>query len=343
MNSNSSKKTSESKISLPKDIPHSKPKKLSLKTTSNKDIVSNLLSKASKPNSTLIKSCHSFSKEGKDDSGNPKRNQDTYLIIRDLLIMENVNIFAVMDGHGEHGDQVSGQIKRFFLSQFNNHKLLLKVKTADEFYSTISANNFDFLKQLFKEAEKSLSKCNIDFQLSGTTCVMVIQVNKRIICANVGDSRCIIINESDAKALSRDHKPDIPEERQRIEEKGGEIAQFEENGVKGGPLRIWKKGHSYPGIAMSRSIGDEIASGLGVVCEPEIMEWEVKGDAKAMVLASDGVWEFLDAEKVREIVLPFHAKGNTEGACSAVIKKATECWLGEDACVDDITVIMVFF
>ena len=249
-----------------------------------------------------------------------------------------------MDGHGEHGERVSGQIKRFFLSQFNNNRVIIQVKNADELYTALSKNNFELLRQLFKDAEKSLSKCNIDYQLSGTTCVMVIQIGRKLISANVGDSRCIFINgDNSIKELSRDHKPELPEEKERITAKGGEIAQFEENGVKSGPFRIWCKGHSYPGIAMSRSIGDKIASELGVICDPEIMEYEIQSDAKFMVLATDGIWEFLDNEKVKDIVMPCYSNNNVESACSTLIKKAVECWLGEDACVDDITVVTIFF
>jgi serine/threonine protein phosphatase PrpC len=344
MNSNPSKTSTKSKQTPSREANQPEKKKLSVKVSSSKEVIPSFYTKASKPNSTIIKACHSLSKDGKDDSGKPKKNQDTYLIIRDLLQLENVNIFAVMDGHGEHGEQVSGQIKRFFLSQFNNNKVIIKVKNADELYTALSTNNFELLRQLFKDAEKSLSKCNIDYQLSGTTCVMVIQIGRRLISANVGDSRCIFINgDNSIKELSRDHKPDLADEKERITSKGGEIAQFEDNGVKSGPFRIWCKGHSYPGIAMSRSIGDKIASELGVICDPEIIEYEIPSDAKFMILASDGIWEFLDNEKVKDIVMPCYTNNNAESACSTLIKKAVECWLGEDVCVDDITVVTVFF
>ena len=53
-----------------------------------------------------------------------------------------------------------------------------------------------------------------------------------------------------------------------------EIKQLlnEEDGEKSGPFRVWKKGEAYPGIAMSRSIGDFIASKLGVIPEPKFIE-----------------------------------------------------------------------
>jgi len=43
-----------------------------------------------------------------------------------------------------------------------------------------------------------------------------------------------------------------------------------ENGVKSGPYRVWFKNEGYPGLAMSRSIGDLVATSVGVICEPGI-------------------------------------------------------------------------
>ena len=44
---------------------------------------------------------------------------------------------------------------------------------------------------------------------------------------------------------------------------------------------------------MTRSFGDEVAARVGVIAEPEILELDLCKDDKFIVLASDGVWEFL--------------------------------------------------
>ena len=89
-------------------------------------------------------------------------------------------------------------------------------------------------------------------------------------------------------------KPDDFEEAKRITENGGEVIKFEEDGEKSGPFRVWKKGEEYPGIAMSRSIGDFIATTLGVIPVPKFIEEKIDSDTKFIVIAFDGVWEFLD-------------------------------------------------
>jgi len=41
-----------------------------------------------------------------------------------------------------------------------------------------------------------------------------------------------------------------------------------ENGIKYGPYRVWVKHDSYPGLAMSRSLGDLCATSVGVTPDP---------------------------------------------------------------------------
>lgn len=57
---------------------------------------------------------------------------------------------------------------------------------------------------------------------------------------------------------------------------------------------------------MSRSMGDKVAHSVGVSAEPEVLEFTLGLDDKFLVLASDGVWEFLSNEDVAQIVLPFY-------------------------------------
>jgi serine/threonine protein phosphatase PrpC len=60
-----------------------------------------------------------------------------------------------------------------------------------------------------------------------------------------------------------------------------------------GPLRVWHLHENIPGLAMSRSFGDGAAAEVGVIADPEILEMNLTEQDKFIVLASDGVWEFL--------------------------------------------------
>ncbi len=56
---------------------------------------------------------------------------------------------------------------------------------------------------------------------------------------------------------------------------------------------------------MSRSFGDRVAHSVGVSAEPDTLEFTLSHHDKFIVIASDGVWEFLSNEDVAQIVLPF--------------------------------------
>ena len=292
-----------------------------------------------------VKKVSSYSQAGKGEDGFTKVNQDSFLVLQNQYNMKDFNIFSVMDGHGVNGHLVSRFVTKYFTSFFKNNKKMNSNKNEDEVYYRLKKNDSDILTRAFRHAERDIEKnSDIDANFSGTTCVMVLQVGEKILCANVGDSRAIMVKENNKIIpLSIDQKPDDPEESKRIVENGGEISQFEEDGEKSGPFRVWKKGEEYPGIAMSRSIGDFIATTLGVVPVPKFLDEKIDSDTKFIVVASDGVWEFLDNQKVADIVMPFYKKNDPDGACKALIKESTDWWNQEDVVVDDITAIVVFF
>ena len=109
-------------------------------------------------------------------------------------------------------------------------------------------------------------------------------------------------------ALNRDHKPELKDEAERILKRGGRIDSFRDycnNGEPIGPQRVWLMHQEVPGLAMSRSMGDKVAHSVGVSADPEVKEFTLGLNDKFIVIASDGVWEFLSNEDVAGIVLPF--------------------------------------
>ena len=73
--------------------------------------------------------------------------------------------------------------------------------------------------------------------------------------------------------LNRDHKADEPDELQRILSSGGRVAAYrDQHGNPLGPARVWQLHEDIPGLAMSRSFGDQAAAEVGVNSIPEITE-----------------------------------------------------------------------
>lgn len=65
-----------------------------------------------------------------------------------------------------------------------------------------------------------------------------------------------------------------------------------------GPARVWLKELEVPGLAMSRSLGDQVAQSVGVSPEPEITIYDIDVNDRYIIIASDGVWEFLSNDEV---------------------------------------------
>lgn len=77
---------------------------------------------------------------------------------------------------------------------------------------------------------------------------------------------------------------------------------------------------------MARSFGDYVASQVGVISDPQVFSHELSDQDKFMVVASDGLWEFITNEEVIEMVAPFYSKNDPDGACDKLLKEAVASW-----------------
>lgn len=70
----------------------------------------------------------------------------------------------------------------------------------------------------------------------------------------------------------------------------------------GDPPRLWAPNATYPGTAFTRSIGDNAAERIGVFAEPEVVTKQLSAQHPFIVIASDGVFEFLSSQSVVDMV-----------------------------------------
>ena len=328
----------------------------------NKNFTNNKLSKIMvninekvknrKNNNTYFKSYYSQSIAGKN-YGARKTNQDTPVTFVNLNNIKGFNIFGVLDGHGVNGHHVSKFLSEHLIKQITSNQYINKEKDLDKIYKAIKKSNYEILMNIFLDSDKKLGKQKFDVNFSGTTCVLVIQIGTKLICANVGDSRAILVNDkskdgvlknSEIFELSHDCKPDLPDEKKRILMMGGTVDQMLDiNGQRGGPQRVWVKNKNYPGLAMSRSLGDFKGKQCGIIPIPEIIEYDLNEKSKYMVICSDGVWEFLSNRKVMEIGNEYYVKNDIIGFTHKLIDVSEDWWERKDVVVDDITAVIVFF
>jgi len=319
-----------------------------------------------------------ISKSGIEINNKTKINQDSYF---NYDLKNGYKFIGVCDGHGENGKQVSEFIKNNLPKELENEFNILissekkRISIVEGMLKRNEENNsekkekFNIEKNIDKEKmEELLKKVYINTNLklfaeniklnlttSGTTCISILysrKFPKKIYTSNLGDSRAIIINENNENnennsswsfvQLSRDHKLSEMDEAERIIKYGGEIQKIQnENGEYEGPLRLFKKNEEGPGLAMSRSFGDSEGQGIGIIAEPEVKEYLIKKVDKALIIATDGLWEYTKNEDVVNIVKNYWDKNDADLIVNELYKKAIDNWKKENCNIDDITIICV--
>jgi serine/threonine protein phosphatase PrpC len=180
-----------------------------------------------------------------------------------------------------------------------------------------------------------------DCVISGTTASVLIYQDHNFYVSHVGDSRAVLAKrvngELEAQPLTRDHKPTIEEEKRRIESRNGEVKQLP-NDV---PYRVFMKGKEFPGLSMSRAIGDTMAQDLGVICTPDYSSFPVTDDMEFVLVCSDGVWEFISDKEAVSLVAKFGM--DVKDAAEKLSALAWSRWIqNEEDVVDDITVLIAY-
>ena len=274
-------------------------------------------------------------------------NQDNFFIKDNFFSNSKSKILGVCDGHGTYGHEVS-----LFITTILPEKLTSNFKL---FFPKNSLNDISFqnkktiLVKTYKEINNLLKESKIDTQFSGSTCITLIITNESILTSNLGDSRAILCkSENNINftyiPLSKDHKPNLQEEKNRIEKNKGRVSPFQDsNGNLIGPMRVWCQNNDFPGLAMSRSLGDEIAHSVGVIDQCDVTEFFLQDDDKFFVVASDGLWEFISEDEVTLFVKDFYLKNDSKGAVQKLFEESRRRWLLEHNFCDDITIVIGFF
>jgi len=262
-------------------------------------------------------------------------NQDSWCVLK---VDSRYSIYAVFDGHGKQGHHVSNFVKE------NMPKMILRdSRWKGEEMPKMLVDTFKKTQTIVLQADR-LQKLNA--QLSGTTATVCVHdtEQKKLTIAHVADSTCVI-GYLDAKgklvgeALTRDHKPDLKDEKKRIEANGGTVV-FDGYANH----RVFAKGKRHPGLNMSRCIGDLLGhQDCGITAEPETLERPITEQDQVLLLCSDGVWEFILPTEAVEMVCKFKPE-TAMNAADSLAKEAWDRWIQEEggSVVDDITVVCVF-
>ena len=285
----------------------------------------------------------SCSEAGCSIDGQRKTNQDAFLVDVPHEFGPSA-LFGVFDGHGVHGHRVSAQV-RAELAQLHERE---RAQQSDLHAAAVAA----YLEQ------DRLCNAALDCAQSGTTaatCFLAVDPSTMQLKCHVawaGDSRVVVgTAQADgslaAVELTVDHTPDRTDERSRIEQLGGKvepILDFVGNPL--GPPRVWYVPQITPGLAMSRSIGDSVGAIVGVCAEPETAERVASPEDAFVILATDGLWQFITPEEVvTSISAQLQGASLSEevvlSAVQSLCRLARERWMLEDPYIDDVTLTVI--
>ncbi|GBF88377.1 hypothetical protein Rsub_08251 [Raphidocelis subcapitata] len=268
---------------------------------------------------------------GCDPGCESKANQDACFAI-ECMPLDGSALFGVLDGHGPLGHVASAYVRRQLPPLF----------AARLAYGAAPG---EALAGAFLDADAQLGlRVSTDF--TGTTAVVAHLLGGVLTTAWVGDSRAVLGRRMPrggwkAVELTRDHKPDAPKEKARIERCNGRVERLRDaNGQPTGPPRVWLSNAWVPGLAMSRALGDRLAHKAGVTSEPDVTRHALAPPDRFLILATDGVWEFVTSQDAVELVA---RAGGAEAGCKQLVREAMRRWLGEESgASDDITAVVVW-
>jgi len=228
--------------------------------------------------------------------------------------------FGVFDGHG--GKEAAS---------YTADHLLSHILHSPKFHTDLPNAIIDAFAQTDKEF---LLKAHQNQMLSGSTAICAYLRGTTLVVSNLGDSRAVLCRNGKAIPLSKDHKPNREDERERIEKAGGWIQSHKEINLAQLyriapdlidemeiPQRLaalvgFVTIHRLQGeLSVTRAIGDpeykgnlkniywrkNFTSDL-VLSVPELCTHEITPEDEFLILACDGLWDVFDNQEAVDFV-----------------------------------------
>ena len=206
---------------------------------------------------------------------------------------ENNALICLFDGHG--GQEVSK-----FLQE-NISKFWLEILPLNQ------DNYGNKIKNVFLNLDQKLKE-NHFYQVGSTGCIVYLTIEnsqKILYCANVGDTRAVLIKNNKGVRLTYDDRASDPKEHERIVSHGG----------------IVFGGRVYGQLMLSRAFGDWELKTYGVICEPHIIRYEIEDEDNYLVIATDGVFDVMEDEDAFQLS---KKQKNAKDFCDDIMKEAIE-------------------
>jgi len=253
--------------------------------------------------------------------------------------------FGVMDGHG--GKEVA---------MFCQHHLPLLIgrgSSSDTKAALVDA--FHGIDDMLdsppgpEESEEAGPRCG-SAEWVGCTAVVCLVRRDVLVVGNAGDSRAVLSRRRRAMPLSTDHKPNLPEERERIQRAGGRV----ERQTLGDHVQYRVNGN----LNLSRSIGDmeykrvaHLPPNEQMICStPDVVAVVRDPGDEFLLLACDGVWDVMSNQQAVDFVherLPEYTRAGM--ALSGIVEEMLDYCVSPDLVEtrglggDNMTAVLVVF
>ena len=239
--------------------------------------------------------------------------EDFHCIKQALGKRPNLSYFAIFDGHGgkDVASFLSINLHHFLIDEINN----INFGTNGE--ENIS-NIIESIKSAFMKIDQNiLANENFTNDVGSTATLIFIYYNnlnenilnsnndngnknveRILICANIGDSNGYLITKSNISRITKPHKCEDTSEVQRIKGTGGIVFQG----------RIFGK------LILTRTLGDKEMKKYGVIPVPDFYTKKIEKDDLFVIIASDGIWDVINEEELYKM-------GNEKELSSEIFSK----------------------
>jgi len=176
--------------------------------------------------------------------------------------------------------------------------------------------------------EQGIRSVEANHAYIGSTATVALVSDDMITVANVGDSMAYLLRGQKTIALTEAHKPSNESERARVLGLGGHITKGRVQGV----------------LAMTRALGD-CALRPFVSCDPEVREIARSHEDRALVLATDGLWDVLSPLEVMAVVERVLLSNNCANAdeCASACASLLVSLALERQTMDNVSVVVLTF
>jgi serine/threonine protein phosphatase PrpC len=234
------------------------------------------------------------------DKGQVRKNNEDSLVAVTLNQanqdeQQSIGVYAVADGMGGHD---AGEVASKLAVRTAMRKLMSDLTQTEE---AMPDNYQQWLKSAVDMANQLVHNKARESELKmGTTLVMAVVVGREVHIANVGDSRAYVISSRGIRQITHDHS-------------------FVQNLIDQGTIK--------PDEALKHPYRNILTQALGSQeqVEPDTFS-ETLQDDESLLLCSDGLWEMLSEDRIRDIVMN---AATPEAACQALID-ATNAAGGKD-------------